>query len=51
MNKVRFQVLKPTSMRVAFFWVVATCILIDIDRRFRGASEAIIRAISDESSL
>jgi hypothetical protein len=34
---VRFQVLTAASMKITDFWVVAMCILIDIDRRFRDA--------------
>jgi hypothetical protein len=32
---VRFQILTATSMNIAVFWNVATCILVDIYRRFR----------------
>jgi hypothetical protein len=33
---VRFQVLKATSIKMAVFWDVAPCSLIDNGRRFRG---------------
>jgi hypothetical protein len=34
---VRFQVLRATNMKMIFFWDVAPCSLVDIDRRFTGA--------------
>jgi hypothetical protein len=33
----RFVVLSAASMKMAVFWVVAPCILIEVYRRFRGA--------------
>jgi hypothetical protein len=36
-TKMRFEILTVTSMKMAVFWDVAPCSLIDIDRRFRGA--------------
>jgi hypothetical protein len=33
----RFQVLTAASMRMAVFWVVAPCSLLEVYRRFRGA--------------
>jgi hypothetical protein len=35
---VGFQVLMAASMNMAVFWVVAPCSLVDVYRRFRGAS-------------
>jgi hypothetical protein len=35
-NLVRFQVITATSMKIAIFWDVAPCSLVDADRRFRG---------------
>jgi hypothetical protein len=35
-DKVRFQVLTATSMKLAVFWDLSPCSLLDIDRRFRG---------------
>jgi hypothetical protein len=37
---VRFQVLTSPSMKMAVFWVVAPCSLVEIDRRFRGTSKS-----------
>jgi hypothetical protein len=37
LRMVRFQVLTATSIKMAVFWVVAPCSLVDIDRRFSGA--------------
>jgi hypothetical protein len=37
MNRVKFQVLKAASMKMAVFWVVARCNLVEVCRRFRGA--------------
>jgi hypothetical protein len=34
---MRFQVLTLASMKMAVFWDVATCNLVEIDRRFRDA--------------
>jgi hypothetical protein len=34
---VRFQVLTAASMKMAVFWVVAPCSLVEVYRRFRGA--------------
>jgi hypothetical protein len=36
-NTVRFEILRVTSMKMAVFWVVALCSLVEIKRRFRGA--------------
>jgi hypothetical protein len=33
---MRFQVLTATNMRMAVFWDVAPCSLVEVDRRFRG---------------
>jgi hypothetical protein len=41
--KERFEVLKVTSMKMAVFWDVAPCSLIDIDRCFRGNTASIVR--------
>jgi hypothetical protein len=35
-QSVRFEVL-TASMKMAVFWVVAQCSLVEVDRRFRGA--------------
>jgi hypothetical protein len=35
---VRFQVLKAASMKMALFWVVAPCSLVEVYWRFRGAT-------------
>jgi hypothetical protein len=35
---VRFQVLAATSMKMAVFWDVAPCSLLDTDRRYRVAT-------------
>jgi hypothetical protein len=34
---VRFQVFVAASMKVTFFWDIAPCSLVEVDRRFRGA--------------
>jgi hypothetical protein len=34
---VRFQVLTAASMKMAVFWIVAACSLVQVYRRFRGA--------------
>jgi hypothetical protein len=34
---VRFEFLTVTSMKMAVFWVVAPCSLVEVYRRFRGA--------------
>jgi hypothetical protein len=34
---VKFQVLKAMSMKMAVFWVVAPCSLVEVYRRFKGA--------------
>jgi hypothetical protein len=34
---LRFQVLTAASMKMAVFWVVAPCSLVEVYRRFRGA--------------
>jgi hypothetical protein len=34
---VRFQVLTAADMKMAVFWVVAPCSLVEVYRRFRGA--------------
>jgi hypothetical protein len=34
--KVEFEVLTAASMKVAIFWVVAPCSLVNVYRRFRG---------------
>jgi hypothetical protein len=36
--RVRFQVLMAASIKMAVFWVVAPCSLVEVYRRFRGAS-------------
>jgi hypothetical protein len=36
-NLVRFQVLTAASMKMAVFWVVAPCSLVEVYWRFRGA--------------
>jgi hypothetical protein len=35
--EVRFQVLTAASMKMAVFWVVALCSLVEVYRRFRSA--------------
>jgi hypothetical protein len=35
-NMVRLQVLTATSMKMTVLWNVASCSLVDTDRRFRG---------------
>jgi hypothetical protein len=39
-----FEVLTAASMKMAVFWVVAPCSLVEVCRRFRGAAASIIRA-------
>jgi hypothetical protein len=34
---VRFQVLTAARMKMAVFWVVAPCSLVEVYRRFRGS--------------
>jgi hypothetical protein len=36
-NQARFQVLTAASMKMAVFWDVAPCSLVEVYRRFRGA--------------
>jgi hypothetical protein len=36
-HRVRFQVLIAASVKMAVFWVVAPCSLVEVYRRFRGA--------------
>jgi hypothetical protein len=38
---VRFEVLMVASIKMAIFWVVASCTLVEVYRHFRGASDAI----------
>jgi hypothetical protein len=33
---VRFEVLTAVSMKIAVFWVVAPCSLVEVYQRFRG---------------
>jgi hypothetical protein len=33
---VRFEVITAASMKIAVFWVVAPCKLVDVYQRFRG---------------
>jgi hypothetical protein len=35
-DEVRFQVLTAVSVKMAVFWVVTPCSLVEIYRRFRG---------------
>jgi hypothetical protein len=35
---MRFEVLAAASMKMTVFWVVAPCSLVEVYRRFRGAS-------------
>jgi hypothetical protein len=42
---VRFEVLTAASTKMAVFWAVAPCSLIEVNRRFRDAA-SIIRAMS-----
>jgi hypothetical protein len=42
---VRFQVLTATSVKMAVFWVVAPCSLVEVYLRFRGAYCLRIRAM------
>jgi hypothetical protein len=44
---VSFQVLTATSMKMAVFWLITTCIVINADQRFREFSTAIIRVMGD----
>jgi hypothetical protein len=48
-NEVRFEVLTAVSMKMAVFWVVAPCSLVEVYRRFRalmmeaaGTSETLV---------
>jgi hypothetical protein len=34
---VRFEVIMAASMKMAVFWVVAPCSLVEVHRRFRSA--------------
>jgi hypothetical protein len=45
MFQVRFEVLTAASIKMAVFWIVAQCSLLEVFRRFRGAC-CIIRAIA-----
>jgi hypothetical protein len=45
---VRFQVLTAPSMKLAVFWDVAPCNLVEIDRRFKGAASIIIAMIQSD---
>jgi hypothetical protein len=36
-HNVRFQVLTAESMKITAFWDIASCSLVHVDRRFRGA--------------
>jgi hypothetical protein len=36
-DKLRFQVLTAASMKMAVFWVVTLCSLVEVYRHFRGA--------------
>jgi hypothetical protein len=40
---MRFQVLTAASMKMAAFWDLALCSLVEVHRRFRGACCLIIR--------
>jgi hypothetical protein len=48
-NFVRYQVLMAVSMKMAVFYTVARCSLVQVYRRFRGACCLIIRAIRPET--
>jgi hypothetical protein len=42
----RFQVLQTTSMKMAVFWDVAPCSMVDTDRRFRELTASIIKVMN-----
>jgi hypothetical protein len=42
----RFQVLQTTSMKMAVFWDVAPCSMVDTDRRFRELTALVIKVMS-----
>jgi hypothetical protein len=48
---VRFEVLKAMSVKMAVFWDVAPCSLVDIDRRFIGAYCLHYRAASQKTDV
>jgi hypothetical protein len=48
---MRFEVLLATNMKMAVFWVVASCNLIDIDRRFRGDHGLTIKVMVERVPL
>jgi hypothetical protein len=46
MEYVRFQVLTAASMKIAVFWIVAPCSLVEVYQRFRGAIAMMMEAAS-----
>jgi hypothetical protein len=48
---VKFQVLTVVSMKMATFWVVAPCSLVEAHRRFRGASTRLYGATTQKTAV
>jgi hypothetical protein len=48
---VRFQVLKAAIMKVVVFWDVASCSLVEVCGRFRGAANSITRNMMEAESI
>jgi hypothetical protein len=48
---VRFEVLMVASMKMAVFWVIVPCSLVEVYRRFRGAHHLMIEAASTSEML
>jgi hypothetical protein len=49
-HQVGFQVLTAASMKMAVFWVVAPCSLVEVYRRFRGACWVLIALMMEAAS-
>jgi hypothetical protein len=48
---VRFQVLKAASMKMAVFWVVEPCSLVEVYRCFRDASTRLYGATTQKTAI
>jgi hypothetical protein len=49
--KVGFEVLKAVGTKMAVFWVVAPCSMVEIYQRFREPSASIIRATTQKTAI
>jgi hypothetical protein len=51
MKSVRFEVLTAVSMKIAVFWVVAPCSLVEVYQRFRGRIALMMEAARTSETL